>query len=74
MTGSGDLDPSFVLEELPKMLVLPERKVQQTVKELVSSRKRMLLVQAVSTMRQRRPAETVRGGREGRQREGGRGE
>ena len=56
------------------MLVLPERKVQQTVKELVSSRKRMLLVQAVSTMRQRRPAETVRGGREGRQREGGRGE
>jgi hypothetical protein len=60
LPGSGDLDPEFLLKELPKMLSLEDRKIKQTVKELVSSRKRMLLVQAVSQYRQKRPAETVR--------------
>lgn len=57
--GSGDLDADFIIQQLPKMLSLEERKIKQIVKELVASRKRTLLVQAVSQYRQRRPAETV---------------
>ena len=41
------------------MLSLEEKKLTPIVKELVASRKRMLLVQAVSQYRQKRPAETV---------------
>ncbi len=56
-----------MLKKLPAMLGLDERKIKTVVKELVASRKRMLLVQAVSQFRQKRPSETVReGGRLGR--------
>ncbi len=41
------------------MLSLEEKKTRPIIKELVGSRKRMLLVQAVSQYRQKRPAETV---------------
>jgi uncharacterized tellurite resistance protein B-like protein len=57
--GSGDLDSEFILNKLPKVLSLDERKVAMVVKEIVASRKRMLLVQAVSQLRQKRPAESV---------------
>lgn len=58
-TGSGDLSADYFLKELPLMLSLEEKKTKPIVKEIVSSRKRMLLVQAVSQYRQKRPAETV---------------
>ena len=57
--GSGDLDAEFLIQKLPKILLLDDRKVAMVVKELVASRKRMLLVQAVSQLRQKRPAESV---------------
>ena len=41
------------------MLSLEEKKVKPIIKEIVASRRRMLLVQAVSQYRQKRPAETV---------------
>mmetsp|Transcript_30974 Transcript_30974/g.68639 ORF Transcript_30974/g.68639 Transcript_30974/m.68639 type:complete len:1037 (+) Transcript_30974:146-3256(+) len=57
--GSGDLDADFVLKKLPEVLVLEQRKVAMVIKEIVSSRKRMLLVQAVSQQRQKRTNEVV---------------
>jgi hypothetical protein len=59
LSGSGDLNPDYILKQLPSMLSLEEKKINPIVKELVASRKRMLLVQAVSQFRQKRPAETV---------------
>ena len=58
-TGTGDLDPEYVLKQLPSMLSLEEKKIKPIIKEIVASRRRMLLVQAVSQYRQKRPAETV---------------
>lgn len=48
-----------MLTALPALLVMPASKVKQIVKEEVGSRKRTLLVQAVSQYRQRRVHETV---------------
>lgn len=55
--GTGDFDSRYLLEELPKVLGVEQRRVDSIVKELAESRKRMLLVQAVSQLRQRRRAE-----------------
>ena len=43
--GSGDLSADYFLKDLPTMLSLEEKKIKPIVKEIVSSRKRMLLVQ-----------------------------
>ena len=57
--GSGELNADFILRKLPyEVLSLEEFKVKSMIKELVLSRKRMLLVQAVSQHRQKRPSET----------------
>jgi hypothetical protein len=50
-TGNGEFDAGFLLQQLPKALGIDERRVGWTVKELVGTRKRMLLVQAVSQFR-----------------------
>jgi len=55
--GSGEAEGSYFHEELPKMLGLNDTKVRLITKELVGSRKRMMLVQAVSQFRQKRPQE-----------------
>ncbi|PNW77802.1 hypothetical protein CHLRE_10g452450v5 [Chlamydomonas reinhardtii] len=57
--GSGETDVSYFKELLPAALQLPENKIRIIVKEEVSTRKRMLLVQAVSQFRQRRVNEAV---------------
>lgn len=57
--GTGDFDASYLLGELPKALALDQRRVDMIVKELVASRKRMLLVQAVSQLRQKRVSEAL---------------
>ncbi|KXZ55238.1 hypothetical protein GPECTOR_3g379 [Gonium pectorale] len=57
--GSGEADAAYYLQTLPTALALPANKVRMIVKEEVSTRKRMLLVQAVSQFRQRRPNEAV---------------
>lgn len=57
--GSGDLDAEWMLKKVPEVLALPQRKVDMIVKELVASRKRMLLVQAVSQYRQKRTGEVL---------------
>ncbi|EFJ41589.1 hypothetical protein VOLCADRAFT_98450 [Volvox carteri f. nagariensis] len=57
--GSGDADSKHFLHTLPAALALPANKVRLIVKEEVSTRKRMLLVQAVSQFRQRRVNEAV---------------
>lgn len=57
--GSGDAERSYYFETLPSALALPPNKVRLIVKEEVSTRKRMLLVQAVSQFRQRRVNEAV---------------
>eukprot|EP00967_Tisochrysis_lutea_P039467 scaffold47294_cov26-Tisochrysis_lutea.AAC.3 len=43
--GSGEAEGSYFHEELPKMLGLNDTKVRLITKELVGSRKRMMLVQ-----------------------------
>jgi hypothetical protein len=50
-TGTGEFDAALLLQALPKALAIDERRVGWTVKELVGTRKRMLLVQAVSQFR-----------------------
>ncbi|GFR49409.1 hypothetical protein Agub_g11462 [Astrephomene gubernaculifera] len=57
--GTGEADTSYYLQTLPTALALPANKVRLIVKEEVGSRKRMLLVQAVSQWRQRRLREAV---------------
>ncbi|GIL58607.1 hypothetical protein Vafri_13622 [Volvox africanus] len=57
--GTGDADSKHYLHTLPAALALPANKVRLIVKEEVSTRKRMLLVQAVSQFRQRRVNEAV---------------
>jgi hypothetical protein len=43
--GSGDLDGAYILKELPSILGLDGRRVGYIAKELVGSRRRLLLVQ-----------------------------
>lgn len=57
--GKGDADAAMLREKLPAALALDERRVNSTIKELTGSRKRMLLVQAVSQFRQKRAGEAV---------------
>ncbi|GFH06038.1 uncharacterized protein HaLaN_00599, partial [Haematococcus lacustris] len=57
--GTGDFDAQFVLKELPALLGLEDKRVMSVVKELVGTRRRLLLVQAVSQYRQKRGAEMV---------------
>lgn len=55
--GLGEFDKEYLLHQLPKMLDLEEKKIKPIIKELVGSRKRLLLVSAISQYRQQRPAE-----------------
>ena len=57
--GKGDFDAAFLLGELPKILNVDDKRVRMLLRELVGARKRMLLVQAVSQARQRRPGDAV---------------
>ncbi|KAF6255592.1 hypothetical protein COO60DRAFT_1641425 [Scenedesmus sp. NREL 46B-D3] len=57
--GKGEFDAQFLLKELPSILDIEEKRVRMLLKELVGARKRMLLVQAVSQHRQRRPKDSV---------------
>ncbi len=56
---AGDFDASFMFGELAKVLGIEERRIRMVVKELVGSRRRMTLVQAVSQLRQKRPGDAV---------------
>ncbi len=47
------------MKKLPAMLVLPDYTTKSILKELVQTRKRMLMVQAVSQFRQKRMNEAV---------------
>ena len=55
--GKAKFDAKLLLDELPKILGVDERKLNALLRELVGSRKRMLLVQAVSQHRQKRGGE-----------------
>uniref|UniRef100_A0A383VE54 Uncharacterized protein n=1 Tax=Tetradesmus obliquus TaxID=3088 RepID=A0A383VE54_TETOB len=57
--GKADFDAQYLLKELPAVLDIDEKRVRMLLKELVGARKRMLLVQAVSQHRQRRPNDSV---------------
>jgi len=57
--GKAEFDAAFLLGELPKIMGLEEKRVRMLLKELVGARKRMLLVQAVSQFRQKRPGDSV---------------
>ncbi|KAF8060559.1 SULTR2 [Scenedesmus sp. PABB004] len=57
--GKGEFDADLLLRELPAVLDIEDRRVRMLIKELVGARKRMLLVQAVSQHRQRRPGDAV---------------
>eukprot|EP00878_Enallax_costatus_P008337 GHUV01008715.1.p1 GENE.GHUV01008715.1~~GHUV01008715.1.p1 ORF type:complete len:884 (+),score=360.27 GHUV01008715.1:261-2912(+) len=57
--GKAEFDANFLLKELPSILAIDDRRVRMLLKELVGARKRMLLVQAVSQHRQRRPGDAA---------------
>eukprot|EP00798_Chlamydomonas_sp_ICE-L_P014703 gene14703-20743_t len=57
--GTGELQSEYILEKLPRVLVLDKRKVAMVLKELVGSRRRVLLVQAISQLRQKQRAAVV---------------
>lgn len=57
--GKGEFDAAFLVNELPAMLGIEEKRVRMLLRELVGARKRMLLVQAVSQYRQKRPGDSV---------------
>eukprot|EP00877_Chromochloris_zofingiensis_P006644 jgi/Chrzof1/2232/Cz11g07180.t1_TIC110[v5.2] len=57
--GKAEFDADLLLKKLPQILGIEEKRVRMLLKELVGSRKRMLLVQAVSQNRQRRPNDAV---------------
>lgn len=58
--GSGNFDEERLLQQLPKDLHLPEKKVHRAVEEQAKDRKRTTLVQAVSYLRQRKMDDTVK--------------
>ncbi|KAI8475724.1 MAG: hypothetical protein J3K34DRAFT_517150 [Monoraphidium minutum] len=55
--GKAKFDAQLLLHDLPKVLGVDEKRVTALLRELVGSRKRMLLVQAVSQHRQKRASE-----------------
>ncbi|KIY96976.1 hypothetical protein MNEG_10986 [Monoraphidium neglectum] len=55
--GKAKFDAQLLLVDLPKILGVDQRRVDALLRELVGSRKRMLLVQAVSHHRQKRGGE-----------------
>lgn len=57
--SAAEFDADLLLKKLPQILGIEEKRVRMLLKELVGSRKRMLLVQAVSQNRQRRPNDAV---------------
>ena len=58
--GTGNFDEERLLQQLPKDLHLPEKKVHRAVEEQAKDRKRTTLVQAVSYLRQRKMEDTVK--------------
>jgi len=58
--GSGEFDAPRLLEALPRELGLPGRRVSAAVEALTKDRKRTLLVQAISFLRQRKLADAVK--------------
>eukprot|EP00798_Chlamydomonas_sp_ICE-L_P010243 gene10243-8160_t len=58
--GTGNLDADYLLKKLPEILDLPPRKVAMIVKELAGTRRRMLLVQAVSQLRSKRGGDAAK--------------
>ena len=59
-SGTGDFDEARILKELPAVLSLPERRVRAVISGQASDRKRDVLVQAVSMLRQRKLDEVVK--------------
>ena len=59
-SGTGDFDEERILKELPAVLSLPERRVRAVINGQASDRKRDVLVQAVSMLRQRKLDEVVK--------------
>lgn len=58
--GSGDFDAARYLEALPRELGLPQRRVDAAVEALTKDRKRTVLVQAISYLRQRKLPDAVK--------------
>ena len=59
-SGTGEFDEERILKELPAQLQLPERRVKSVINGQASDRKRDVLVQAVSMLRQRKLDEVVK--------------
>lgn len=59
-SGTGEFDEERILKELPAQLSLPERRVKSVISGQASDRKRDVLVQAVSMLRQRKLSEVVK--------------
>ncbi len=59
-SGTGEFDEERILRELPKQLSLPERRVKSVINGQASDRKRDVLVQAVSMLRQKKLNEVVK--------------
>ncbi|KAI8462392.1 MAG: hypothetical protein J3K34DRAFT_448722 [Monoraphidium minutum] len=57
--GRAEFDAELLLGTLPKILGVDEKRVGTLLKELIGSRKRMLLVQAVSQHRQKRGGDAI---------------
>ena len=58
--GTGDFDAARYVEELPRELGLPQRRVDAALEALTKDRKRTVLVQAISYLRQRKLADAVK--------------
>ena len=59
-SGTGEFNEERILKELPAQLQLPERRVKSVINGQASDRKRDVLVQAVSMLRQRKLDEVVK--------------
>lgn len=59
-SGTGEFDEERILRGLPELLSLPERRVKGVISGQASDRKRDVLVQAVSMLRQRKLNEVVK--------------
>jgi hypothetical protein len=57
--GTGNFDAADTLEALPTKMKLDRKFVTKALKEIVGSRRRMLLVQAISQLRQKRPQDAL---------------
>lgn len=58
--GTGEFDEERLLKELPEALQLPERRVRAAIEGQAGDRKRNVLVQAVSQLRQRKLDDVVK--------------